>query len=101
MWKKEGLTEPEAVRNANEEFRYDMDSVGSFVHEVLSIDKTLQWRLPNKKLYDAYLKWCGRNNERCISQKSLSLRLQEKGFTRGISNGNRYWKGVGIKVEWV
>ncbi|MDO4507454.1 MAG: phage/plasmid primase, P4 family, partial [Spirochaetales bacterium] len=26
MWKKEGLLEPEAIKNANEEYRFDMDS---------------------------------------------------------------------------
>ena len=38
MWKKEGLSmEPEAVREANEEYRMDMDSVGTFVKEYLRL----------------------------------------------------------------
>ena len=40
MWKKEGLgEEPKAVREANEEYRMDMDSVGMFVTEKYIIPK--------------------------------------------------------------
>ena len=80
MWKKEGLNEPDAIREANEEYRYDMDSIESFISEALNLDASLQWRLPTKNLYDAYIKWCSKNNERSLCQKSLAIRLQEKGF---------------------
>ena len=76
MWKKEGLNEPEAVKEANDEFRYDMDPVGCFVNEVLNISDNGEWRLTNKSLYDVYLKWCNKNNERSMSQRGLAMRLQ-------------------------
>ena len=41
--KKEGLTdEPDAVREENEEYRMDMDSVGMFVTDCLDIDASLK-----------------------------------------------------------
>ena len=102
MWRKEGLKdEPEAVREANDEYRMDMDSVGTFVNECLNVDASLKWRLPNKLLYETYVKWCGRNNERCMSQKWLALRMQEKGFKRCVSNSIRFWVGLGVKEEWL
>ena len=101
LWKKEGLKEPEAIRVANDEYRYDMDSIQAFIDEVMNIDATLKWRLPTKDLYDVYLRWCSKNNERALSQKGLAVRMQEKGFKRGVSNSVRFWLGLGIKPQWL
>lgn len=101
MWKKEGLNEPQAVVNANAEFRFDMDSVGSFVKDVIVSQEDINIKLSNKALYDAYVKWCKQNNEYCRSQKGLALRLQEKGFMRGVSGGIRFWAGMSINPDWL
>ena len=101
MWQKEGLAmEPDAVRNANEEYRMDMDVVGTFVNECLEIDASLKWRLNNTLLYNTYVKWCTKNNERLQSQKWLTMRMSEKGFKRMLSNGERLWLGLVLKDGW-
>ena len=100
MWKKEGLEEPAAVREANEEYRMDMDSVGTFVSDCLELDASLQWRLPTNMLYQTYIKWCNKNNERVMSQKWLGMRMSEKGFKRVITNGQRLWCGLAVKLGW-
>lgn len=100
MWKKEDLEDPDAVRQANEEYRMDMDAVGTFVNDCLELDAALQWRLHTKILYETYIKWCAKNNERVMSQKWLGLRMSEKGFKRLSSNGQRYWLGLAVKIEW-
>ena len=101
MWRKEGLcNEPKAVSDANNEYRMDMDVVGTFVNDCFEIDASLKWRLHTKLLYDTYLKWCNKNNERAMSQKWLGLRMQEKGFKRVVSNSQRSWLGLVLKEEW-
>lgn len=101
MWTKEGLrNEPSAVTEANEEYRFDMDSVGTFVVECFEIDASGKWKLGNKILYDTYLKWCSKNNERALSHKGLSMRMQEKGFKRCVSNSQRFWVGLVLRNEW-
>ena len=75
LWKKEGLKEPDAIREANDEYRFDMDSVQGFITDVLNIDASLQWRLATKDLYDVYVRWCSKNNERALSQKGLAVRM--------------------------
>lgn len=67
MWKKEGLLEPEAIKNANEEYRFDMDSISNFISEALLVDASNKWRLATKELYECYCLWCNRNNERVLS----------------------------------
>lgn len=101
MWKKEGLkNEPDAIKEANEEYRFDMDSVGTFIADCFSVDATDKWRVHTKIMYDTYLKWCQKNNERVMSQKWLGMRLQEKGIKRLASNSQRFWLGLVLKDEW-
>ena len=100
MWQKEGLEEPKAIREANAEYRMDMDSVGTFITDCLELDASLQWRLPTNMLYQTYIKWCNRNNERVMSQKWLGMRMSEKGFKRVITGGLRQWCGLAVKLEW-
>lgn len=101
MWRKEGLgEEPKAVREANNEYRMDMDVVGTFVDDCFDLDPSGEWRLLTKELYDTYIKWCNKNNERIMSQKWLGLRMSEKGFKRLSTNGNRFWLGLIIKDSW-
>ena len=101
MWRKEGLAvEPAAVKDANDEYRMDMDVVGTFVNDCLEIDASLKWRRNNTSLYTTYMKWCTKNNERLQSQKWLTMRMSEKGFKRLLSNGQRQWLGLVLKNEW-
>ena len=97
-WKKEGLVdEPAAIKNANADYRMDMDIVGTFIMDCLILDASLQWRLPTADLYAAYQNWCYKNNERVMSQKWLSMRMVEKGFKRLATNGQRVWLGLAIR----
>ena len=101
MWKKEGLKmEPNAIKEANQEYRLDMDSVGTFIADCFTVDATNKWRLHTKVLYNTYLKWCSKNNERPLSHKGLSMRMQEKGFKRCVSNSQRFWMGLVLRNEW-
>lgn len=100
-WKKEGLSdEPPAVRNANEDYRMDMDVVGTFISDCLEHDASYKWRLKTTDLYNAYVKWCTANKEKIMSQKWLSLRMKEKGYKRMATNGQRVWLGLILKNEW-
>lgn len=100
LWRKEGLNEPEAIRDANEEYRMDMDAVGTFVNDCFDLDASMRWRLPNQMLYQTYIKWCNANNERVMSQKWLTMRMSEKGFKRMVSNTGRIWLGLARKPQW-
>ena len=100
LWRKEGLNEPEAIRDANEEYRMDMDAVGTFVNDCFDLDASMRWRLPNQMLYQTYSKWCNANNERVMSQKWLTMRMSEKGFKRMVSNTGRIWLGLARKPQW-
>ena len=78
----------------------DMDVVGTFVNECLEIDTSFKWRLNNTLLYNTYVKWCTKINERLQSQKWLTMGMSEKGFKRVITGGLRQWCGLAVKLEW-
>ena len=100
-WKKEGLLEePPVMKNANEMYRMDMDSVGTFMAECFDYDASNKLRITTKQLYDTYLKWCTKNNERVMTQKWLSMRVFEKGFQRKRTNGQTLWLGLILRDEW-
>lgn len=99
MWQKEGLRDPDSVIRATEDYRDDMDAVGSFIKERCDVDAGGKYRVQSRTLYDAYVSWCANCNERVCSQKYLSLRLQEKGFRKINSNGWRGWGGIKLKAD--
>lgn len=100
LWEKEGLLEPAVVREANEEYRFYMNSVGSFVVECLEVDASQKTRLLNSHLYNTYTKWCEKNGEMVMSHRRLSSQMLEKGFRQLASNGNRWWLDLSIRKEW-
>ncbi|MBO4858236.1 MAG: hypothetical protein J5527_06965 [Treponema sp.] len=100
LWEKEGLVSPDAVQEANEEYRYDMDSVENFIAECLDFDASKKDRLLNGELYSTYIKWCEKNNENVLSHRKLTSKMREKSFEQLASNGNRWWMGLNVKKEW-
>ena len=97
LWQQEGLTMPDSVTKATEEYRGEMDSVGNFTDEVCDRAKGL--KILNKVLRVAYEEWCKENGEYAMSQKLFSEKMKEHGFdsTRGGPNGETLWHGIAIK----
>ena len=100
MWEKEGLKEPDAVREANDEYRFDMDIVQNFITECLDIDASLNERLLNADLYNTFTKWCEKSNETILSQRKFTSKMKEKNYNQFPSNGSRWWLGLSVKKEW-
>jgi putative DNA primase/helicase len=93
---RHGLGVPTAVREATANYRRDMDVVAAFLDECCVVADGA--RVSARDLYKAYESWCHDSGEKPMTQKSLSLRLQEKAFVpaRLDRNGTRGWKGVGL-----
>ena len=100
MWKKEGLLEPEAVKNANEEYRFDMDSISNFINETMIIDATEKCRLTTRELYKTYCFWCSKNNERTLSQKRSCHEAAGKRIQASCQQRNTLLAWHGVRLEW-
>lgn len=82
---RRGYTYPAAVKAATEGYRSDMDVVGQFIDDCCVRDLTA--KVATAELYGAWKVWAAEVGEYPMSQKMLSPRLEEKGFTRHRSNG--------------
>lgn len=97
-WQQHGLGEPEEVRAATVAYRKDQDVLGQFLADCCVFSPSA--RAFAGDLYKAYVRWCGENGERSLSQKEFGTRLGERGFERSRSTGGRtVWHGLGLAVN--
>ncbi|MDR0442162.1 MAG: DUF5906 domain-containing protein [Treponema sp.] len=95
-WKLEGLKAPDAILNATDEYRGEMDVIGNFLQESCVQEKERTIRI--RELYKAYSDWCNENNEHAVSERFLSLRLKEMGFEQCRTAEARFWSGLGLRA---
>jgi putative DNA primase/helicase len=96
-WFAEGLVLPPEISSATEEYRNEMDVLGSFIKECCIQGSECSVRA--RELFRAYQEWCDENNEHACSERFLSLRLKELGLERTRTAEARYWKGIGLRAE--
>jgi putative DNA primase/helicase len=95
-WREDGLSIPEQVKEATAEYRDQMDTLGEFLAARCVTGSNLS--VTTAKLYNTYVGWSNRRNEKPISQKALGLRLSERGFTKGKVGQDRGWTGLRLKM---
>jgi putative DNA primase/helicase len=97
-WQKHGLPNPDAVTQANTDYREESDTIKSFLDEVCIIEPSAQ--VAKNNLYEAYLNWAKNSGERFILNKNkLGKALFEKGFDDYRETGGKrrsYWLGLRI-----
>ncbi|GHV09906.1 hypothetical protein FACS189485_22810 [Spirochaetia bacterium] len=96
-WCAEGLVMPKAVSNATEEYRSEMDVLGSFIKECCVQGPGTSVRA--RELFRAYQEWCEENNEHACSERFLSVRLKELGIERSRTAEARYWTGIMLRAK--
>lgn len=96
-WQREGLKPPSKVVAATEEYKEEMDSLGSFIEECCVLRPTSIVAV--KDLYQEYSSWCEENGEFPMKNRMFSKRLKERGFKqdRDSSGTKRIWCGIGLK----
>ena len=95
-WKRERLQAPAVILNATDEYRGEMDVIGTFLKERCREDFNLTIRI--RELYKAYSDWCDDNKEHAVSERFFSLRLKEMGYSQGRTAEARYWSGIGLRA---
>ena len=98
-WQREGLGIPEDVRQATNDYRADMDSLGDYLAERTISDPTGRLWAKASDLYADYRTWGERNAEQTISQRAFGRGLGERGYKRDRSNGAHIWRGLGLKDD--
>lgn len=95
-WQAEGLGEPAAVRDATAEYVSSQDTFGRFIEEACSL---VSWqKVRASHLYAAYRTWSEASGEVPVSMRRLAQSIEERGFTKRVSNG-AWYEGIGLKAE--
>ena len=95
-WQRDGLAAPEAVVNATQDYREDMDILAEFLSEKCYRMGTVK----NQDLYAAFSAWQQANGEKPRSHRWLTRTLQERGFVQSPSRINgRRWDGLSLREE--
>lgn len=95
-WQKYGLQPPESVQEATQEYRSEMDIIGTFLEECCDrrSDKTTSCN----DVYGIYKKWCEDNGHYSLSKNKLGRRIYERGYEKARAyNGDKAYKGLEIK----
>jgi putative DNA primase/helicase len=96
-WQKDGLKEPQAVTEAVDNYRMEMNSIGQFLQECCWLPQDRpDIKTQSSTLYKAFCRWGGE----LLSQKAFSDRLLEMGYARKKGgDGAMYWQGIGLIVN--
>lgn len=97
-WQREGLGEPEVVRQATAGYRAAMDVVGTFLQECCKPDRMARPAI--SALYGAFDAWRKRTGEQEMSQRAFGQCLAERGYERArLNDGKHAFKGLSLIPE--
>jgi putative DNA primase/helicase len=83
----EGLTQPQTISDATEQYREDSDTVGLFIRECL-IEVTPSHKLKAKAVHAEYSRWCDENGYGALNTRNLNAELRKKGLKIERSTDN-------------
>jgi len=95
-WQAVGLTPPEVVKAAVQEYRQSEDHVGQFIDDICNLSPQ-KWT-SSKAIYDAFRGWCESSGDRPLGNKTFTNRLRDRGFIPQKIGGERGWAGVSLKT---
>ena len=96
-WLDKGLDPPASVLNATKQYRDAMDALGDFLSDC--IEEAPGITTTKAECYRRYEDWCRENGETSVTQRKLSLKLQERNFaeTRVGENRTRCWANMAVR----
>jgi putative DNA primase/helicase len=96
-WQARGLDEPEAVRQANAEYRADSDAIGRFLAEKCTTVGMAS--VKSSRLFAAWSRWCVAEGIDHGTQTAFSNTLAQRGFEARKSGGVMVFRGLGLLAE--
>ncbi len=96
-WQREGLVAPSSVKAATDEYREEMDLIGTFIGDCLRKDPDLE--LDMGRIYSAYTQWCSSSGHHPMSKNKLSREFGRRGFKKVMVQGKRGRSGIGLQAS--
>ena len=96
QWQQSGLNPPRQVVAAVEEYRSEMDDLGSFLDECVEV--RVNGQSTAKALYSAYRKWADDSGEASVSQRRFGQAMVERGFSKERHSAGYVYHGLTLPV---
>ncbi|WP_342550939.1 phage/plasmid primase, P4 family [Lysinibacillus sp. FSL M8-0216] len=96
-WQKDGLKEPEIIKQQRQEYRVEMDSIECFIEECCI--KAPQFRVPAKTLFNEYKNWASDNGQYMMSSTKFGREMGKK-FNKIKTNGTMHYAGVRLLEKY-
>lgn len=96
MWQREGLEDPEKVKNASRNYRQSMDPLEAFLDECCIAGGG--YSIKTRPLYDTYRDWAKRSNEHLMSMTKFGKEMSKK-LPRERKMDGIYYVGIKLKKE--
>jgi putative DNA primase/helicase len=94
-WQRDGLSTPQCVAKATEEYRMEEDVIGQFLDECTTDDRDSRTLMST--LYEAYQAWATKAGmKHPLTVKSLNRKLDDRGMQRLKSGDGRFWLGITV-----
>ena len=93
MWQREGLEQPDAVKQATAEYRSEMDVISAFIAECCTTDGESTERA--KDLFQTYAKWAKENNEYEMKSTKFGIELSKK-FDKYHAKDGWHYRGIAL-----
>lgn len=96
VWRQQGLADPPEVLAATAAYKDEMDVLGDFITEECITGQFNQ--VSSRALYEAYSEWHKKARGGPIpNQKTLGMRLTERGYKR--EHGRSGWRWIGFSIR--
>jgi putative DNA primase/helicase len=95
MWKKDGLQEPQTIKDQRKEYRGEMDVVEAFLEECCTQHES--YKAPAKTLYQTYREWASENGQYLMNSTKFGREMSKR-FVKFKSSGT-YYKGINVREE--
>ncbi len=98
MWQKYGLSTPDSVKEATQQYKEEMDPLKDFIVDCCLVNPLA--RANNTSLWSEYEDWCKENGEKYpLSRKRFKQKLESRGFKQERAANMRYYVGIGLKTN--
>jgi putative DNA primase/helicase len=96
-WQRNGLQPPAQVLDAVSEYRSEMDVIGEFLEDCVTVRQNAQ--VTAKALYRAYRKWTEETGQNAVTQTRFGLALQERDFRKVRASGGVIYQGIELPMS--
>lgn len=93
-WQQEGLKESQAVKEASNEFRQEMDTLQIFIDEMCVLEEGAE--VQSSALYACYKSWASTNNEHVMTHNKFGREVSKK-FEKHRTKASVNFKGVKLR----